>query len=90
VLFRSHCGWRLDSDGVQLLHVGDIIHAPALQLADPAIATAFDLDRDTASQTRKRLLDELATDGALFTGGHFLQPAFLRVMRDGAAYRLAD
>ena len=86
----GHCGWRLDSDGVQLLHVGDIIHAPALQLADPAIATAFDLDRDTASQTRKRLLDELATDGALFTGGHFLQPAFLRVMRDGAAYRLAD
>ncbi len=86
----GHCGWRLDSDGVQLLHVGDIIHAPAVQLPDPSIGTAFDLDRDTARATRKRLLDELATDGALFTGGHFLQPAFLRVVRDGANYRLAD
>lgn len=85
----GHSGWRLDSGGVQLLHVGDIIHAPALQLADPDIATAFDLDRDTARTTRKRLLDELATDGALFTGGHFLQPAFLRVVRDGGSYRLA-
>lgn len=86
----GHSGWRLDGDGVHLIHVGDIIHAPALQLADPTIATAFDLDRDTARATRKRLLDELATDGALFTGGHFLQPAFLRVVRDGDSYRLTD
>jgi glyoxylase-like metal-dependent hydrolase (beta-lactamase superfamily II) len=86
----GHSGWRLDSDGVQLVHVGDIIHAPALQLADPAIATAFDIDGDMARATRNRLLDELATDGALFTGGHFLQPAFLRVVRDGTSYRLAN
>ena len=84
----GHSGWRLESDGAQLLHVGDIIHAPALQAADPEVAIAFDMDMDTARATRKRLLDELATDGALFTGGHFLHPAFHQVERKGQGYRL--
>jgi len=84
----GHGGWRLDSGGAQLIHVGDIIHAPVLQAADPEIAIAFDMDADTARATRKRLLDELASDGALFTGGHFLHPAFHTAVRDGSGYRL--
>ncbi len=84
----GHSGWRLASGGAQLLHVGDIIHAPALQAADPEVAIAFDMDIPTARDTRKRLLDELAADGALFTGGHFLHPAFHRVERKGQGYRL--
>lgn len=84
----GHSGWRLSSGSAQLIHGGDIIHAPALQAPDPNIAIAFDLDMDTARTTRKRLLDELATDGALFTGGHYLQPAFHVAVRDGAGYRL--
>jgi glyoxylase-like metal-dependent hydrolase (beta-lactamase superfamily II) len=84
----GHCGWRLESDGAHLVHVGDIIHAPDLQIADPEIAIVYDMDTDTARATRKRLLDELATDGALFTGGHLLAPKFLRVERSGAGYRV--
>lgn len=71
-----------------LIHGGDIIHAPALQAADPEIAIVFDMDSDTARATRKRLLDELATDGALFTGGHYLRPAFHVAVRQGSGYRL--
>jgi glyoxylase-like metal-dependent hydrolase (beta-lactamase superfamily II) len=84
----GHGGWRLASGGAQLIHVGDIIHAPALQAADPEIAIAFDMDMDTARATRKRLLDELATDGAWFTGGHFLQPAFHKAVKVGDGYGL--
>jgi glyoxylase-like metal-dependent hydrolase (beta-lactamase superfamily II) len=84
----GHSGWRLASGDAQLLHVGDIIHAPDLQAADPDIAIAFDMDMDTARTTRKRLLDELASDGTLFTGGHFLHPAFHQVERKGQGYRL--
>lgn len=84
----GHGGWRLDNGAKQLIHVGDIIHAPVLQAADPNIAIAFDLDADTARNTRKRILDEVATDGALFTGGHFLHPAFHKAVRDGTGYRL--
>ena len=84
----GHSGWRLASGDAQLLHAGDIIHAPALQAADPDVAIAFDMDMETARATRKRLLDELAADGALFTGGHFLRPAFHQVERKGQGYRL--
>lgn len=84
----GHGGWRLDSGGALLIHGGDIIHAPALQAPDPDIAIAFDMDPDTARATRKRLLDQLAVDGALFTGGHYLQPAFHVAVRHGTGYRL--
>lgn len=84
----GHGGWRLTSGSAQLIHVGDIIHAPALQAADPDIAIAFDMDMNTARETRKRLLDELASDGAWFTGGHFLHPAFHRAVRKGEGYEL--
>ncbi len=84
----GHSGWRLESGGEMLLHVGDIVHAPDIQFADPDIAIAFDIDMDTARKTRHALLDELATDGALVTGGHLLQPALARVERSTKGYRL--
>ena len=86
----GHSGWRLASGDAQLIHVGDIVHAPALQVADPEISIAFDMDAAAARAARKRLLDELASDGALFTGGHFLHPAFHRVERQSGGYRLAQ
>ncbi len=84
----GHFGWRLDSEGASLIHVGDIVHAPALQIPDPEVGISFDLDMATARKTRKRLLDQLASDGTLFTGGHFLHPAFHRVKRHGQGYAL--
>jgi len=84
----GHAGWRLDSGGETLIHAGDIIHAPVLQLADPNVAISFDIDMNTARDTRFRLLDELYRDKALFTGGHFLSPAFNRLGREGIGYRL--
>lgn len=84
----GHGGWRLESEGAQLLHVGDIVHAPVLQVADPEIAIAFDLDMDAARAARKRLLDMVAADGLVFTGGHFARPAFYGLERAGRGYRL--
>lgn len=84
----GHFGWRLDSFGESLIHVGDIVHAPVLQVPDPEVGISFDIDMATARDTRKRLLDQLATDGTLFTGGHFLHPAFNRVVRKGQGYAL--
>ncbi len=86
----GHSGWRFAAGDAMLLHVGDIVHVPDLQVADPEIGISFDIDMDTARRTRKRLLDELATDGALFTGGHFLHPAFNRLERNATGYRLVQ
>lgn len=84
----GHSGWRLSSGKTQFVHVGDIIHAPALQTANPEISVVFDIDADTARAARKRLLAELAADGIVFTGGHLLQPAMVSARRAGAGYVL--
>ncbi len=84
----GHAGYRLTSGEEQLIHVGDIVHAPHVQISDPEVAVVFDIDAEQARVSRKRLLDQLATEGSLITGGHLLAPAFNRVTRDGRGYRL--
>lgn len=86
----GHAGYRVSSGGAQMVHIGDIVHAPHLQIPDPAISVAFDIDRAAALEARKRLLDEVATDGIPCTGGHLLRPAVLRILRDGEGYRMEN
>ncbi|MCC6006222.1 MAG: MBL fold metallo-hydrolase [Rhodobacteraceae bacterium] len=83
----GHAGFRIDSGGEALVHVGDLVHAQDLQLTDPEVGVVFDIDPDQARETRKRLLDMLATDGIALTGGHILAPKFGRVEHSGGGYR---
>lgn len=83
----GHAGYRVSSGAAQLIHVGDIVHAPMLQIPDPEISVVFDVDAEMARAARKRLLAEVAADGIPCTGGHFLRPALARIRRDGSGYR---
>lgn len=83
----GHAGFRVDSGGQALIHVGDLVHAQDLQLADPNVSVVFDVDAEQARETRRRLLDMLATDRIAFTGGHILAPKFGMVERSGSGYR---
>lgn len=81
----GHMGLRLADD---LVIVGDILHGEVLQLTDPAIATMYDDDAELAAQTRSAALEEIATRGVVYCGGHQLGPhKFARLQRDGAGYR---
>lgn len=82
----GHYGFRIDGGGSGFVHVGDIAHAQHLQFADPTIGTAFDVDPQTAEATRKSVLDMVATDGLLFSGGHMLKPKFGHLSRAGSGY----
>ena len=86
----GHSGFRVDDGNDSLIMVCDIVHAPDLQIADPeiAIAIAFDVDPDTARQTRKQMLDMIASDGIRLTGGHLMTPKFAQLQRAGSGYRL--
>lgn len=86
----GHVGVRVSDGAESFLHVSDIVHAQDVQLADPEIAIVFDLDPDTARMTRKRVLDELASDGTVFSGGHIIAPKFARLERAGSGYRLIE
>jgi len=81
----GHVGYRVDGPG-PLLIWGDVVHLPALQMARPDWFFRFDVDPDTAIATRKRILDEVATDGIRVTGAHVPFPGFARVERAGKGY----
>lgn len=81
----GHVGYRVDGRD-PLLIWGDVVHLPALQMARPDWYFRFDVDPETAVASRRRILDEVATDGIRVTGAHVPFPGFARVERSGGAY----
>jgi glyoxylase-like metal-dependent hydrolase (beta-lactamase superfamily II) len=83
----GHCGFRIVSGGQSLLMWTDVVHLPAIQFKNPEAGVGFDVDGDQARETRKRILDEVASERTLIAGGHLEFPALGYVDRDGAGYR---
>jgi len=66
--------------------IGDaIVHE--LQVADPGVVFVNDMDTGRAAATRRRLVPELAQEGALVLGGHFFRRG--RIERAGKGFRWA-
>lgn len=84
----GHSGFRIDDGAETLVHMGDIVHAPKLQLGNPEVSVVFDTDGETAVQTRKSILDMICTDQTLCTAAHIAQPRFGRLERRGSGYIL--
>ena len=71
----------------QLIHMADVAHRSDTGLQHPEWSILFDYDSQEAIQTRKRMLDWVATDRTLVMGYHFAFPAIGHVERSGGAYR---
>ena len=69
------------------LLTGDVIHHP-FQLAAPDTSSRFCADPAAAAATRRRVLDEAADSEAYLLTAHFPGPAYHRVRREGARFRL--
>ena len=61
----------------KLLIVGDLMHGAALQMEHPEICASFDMDKETAISTRKRILKYASDNVLTMAGMHFPAPAFL-------------
>ena len=85
----GHSGFRVDDGNDSLMHLGDIIHVPNLQLIDPNVSLVFDVDGETALASRKKVLDMVSADNILCTSGHWLSPKFGRIERHGIGYAIA-
>ncbi len=83
----GHSGFRVDSDNQALVHLGDIIHAPNLQLNDPNASTIFNIDSGEALNSRKKMLDMVSTDRVICTSGHTLEPKFGFIEKYGKGYK---
>jgi len=66
----GHAALRIVSGGEHLLHLADVFHHEAFDLAHPNWRTAFDHDPERASATRRRLLDRAATDRSRLMAYH--------------------
>lgn len=82
----GHTGFRVNSDGKELLIWGDACGVAAVQFRHPEAGLVFDVDEETGRATRKRLLDMAATDRVLAAAAHLPFPSFGHVARTGDAY----
>lgn len=79
--------FRLDSGGKQLLIWGDVTNHWVLSLERPDWHVRFDMDKEMAAQTRKRIFDMVASDRIPVTGYHMPFPSFGFVERKNGSYR---
>lgn len=62
----------------KLLMIGDLIHGAALQLEHPEICATYDMDKQEAIKTRKKLLQYARENGLVIAGMHLPVPAFIK------------
>ncbi len=61
----GHTTYVVESDGQKLVIWGDLLHAAALQFADPGVAIQFDTDQKAAVAERKKADADAAKNGYL-------------------------
>lgn len=79
--------YHVESDGKGLFIMADVTNHAVMSLAQPEWHVRFDMDKDAAIATRKRILDMLAADRLPVTGYHMPFPAIGFVDKTGDAYR---
>ena len=82
----GHMVYMIDSNGQQLLIAADFANHYVWSLAHPDWEVKFDMDKEAAAATRKRLLDMMAADKIPFTAYHMPWPAVGYVAKHGDGY----
>jgi glyoxylase-like metal-dependent hydrolase (beta-lactamase superfamily II) len=82
----GHTAYMVESKGQRLLLWGDIIHVAEVQFADPDITIDYDVHRNAAITSRKRLLADAAERGYLVGGAHISFPGLGHVRADTKGY----
>ena len=83
----GHMAFHIESDERRLLLTADTANHFVASLQRPDWHVRFDMDKEAAAATRKRLFDMAAADGIPFTGYHMPFPAVGFVEKMGPGYR---
>jgi glyoxylase-like metal-dependent hydrolase (beta-lactamase superfamily II) len=83
----GHASFVVESQGQKLLLVGDLIHVPAVQLAQPAVTIAYDVDAKAAAAMRSKVFTQAAKDGVLVGASHIQFPGLGRLRAVGKGYQ---
>jgi len=82
----GHTCWLLAAGGAGFMAFGDVVHLSAIQISHPDTALTYDLDKNLAIQSRKRILDMAASERLAIAGAHVNAPGFGYVVRKGASF----
>lgn len=83
----GHLAFRVESDGKSLMLISDTANHSVITLQRPDWHVSFDIDKDMAIETRKRIFDMIATDRLPFIGYHMPFPSLAYLQREGEGYR---
>ena len=81
----GHFVVQVQSEGKNLLILGDLMHVRYIQFARPDINMTYDMDAAASREMRKRIFDYAAKNKIPITGMHIVSPAFglLEPLGDG-------
>jgi len=79
----GHTGYLIRGKRESLMIIGDVLHLPDIQAADPKVGLKFDLDPIVAAHTRQSLFESSANEGWVIAGGHTHGFARVEEMEDG-------
>jgi glyoxylase-like metal-dependent hydrolase (beta-lactamase superfamily II) len=85
----GHCSVVIASEGQRAVISGDALHHP-LQVALPDVGDNFSWDDAAAKSSRRRLLEGVASSGALLLGSHFSGPVGVYLEPHGDAWKIAN
>jgi glyoxylase-like metal-dependent hydrolase (beta-lactamase superfamily II) len=88
----GHTAWMIESGGRQLLIAADFANHYIWSVGHPDWEVKFDMDKQAAAATRRRLLGMLAADKVPFVGYHMPWPGigYVEARGDGFAYTPAS
>ncbi|WP_207537223.1 MBL fold metallo-hydrolase [Sabulicella rubraurantiaca] len=83
----GHTCYHVSDGDAQMIFLADVTNRPELMMPRPDWQIVFDFDPEMAVQTRRRMLDRVATDRIRVTGYHFPFPANGYVTRQDQGFR---
>ncbi len=83
----GHTAFHIESNGRRFMFFADAANHYVMSIRQPDWHVAYDMDKDMAIESRRRILDMLATERIPASGYHMPFPAVGYVERDGDSFR---
>jgi glyoxylase-like metal-dependent hydrolase (beta-lactamase superfamily II) len=82
----GHTVYVVESKGQRLILWGDLMHAAAVQFANPAVTIQYDMDPGMAGVQRKKVFADAAAKGYWVAGAHLSFPGVGHLRTAGSGY----
>lgn len=84
----GHTSFLLSSGSAQFMVLADVTNVKELFLRNPGWHVMFDMDKQMAEATRRKMFDRLVADKIPASGYHWGMPGAGLISKDGAGYAL--